>query len=145
MRMTNRTAAMALMVAVAGIVAVVGCRAGAERADGSVRAGWDLLGEKTVNFAVDHDVVPVTVLRGTYRQIQLYVENNDVHFRDLKVHFANGDVSDVSVRTLIPAGGRTRVIDLPGASRIINRISLWYDTAGRPRDGRAVVKVYGKH
>ncbi len=136
---------MGIFVAcVLAVVALANCR-GAERADGSVRAGWEVLGEKKVGFLVDHDVIPVTVLKGTYRQIQLYVEENNVHFRDIKVHYGDGSTEDIQVRKLIPAGGQTRVIDLDGWKRVINRVSIWYDTQGAPRNGRATVKVYGKH
>lgn len=105
---------------------------------------WKLLGKRTVNWSVDHDVIHVTRARGDWSKIQIKVFRSAVHFRDVKVHFRNGGVQDIKIRKLIPAGGQTRVIDLNGADRVIHRISFWYDTAGPIPRKRALVKVHGR-
>ena len=82
--------------------------------------GWSLLGQRTVNHAVDRDEIRVGARDGTFRRIKLLVRQRSVTFRDVKVHYANGGVEDVSVRRSIPAGGETRAIDLNGRDRIID-------------------------
>lgn len=106
--------------------------------------GWERLGSRTVNHAVDRDEINVTVREGTFRKIKLVVRHRRVTFRDVKVHFANGTVQDVSLRRQIPAGGETRVIDLVGEGRVITKVVFWYNTS-RARGKRAVVDLYGQH
>ncbi len=45
------------------------------------------------------------------------------------------------MRDLIPAGGRTRIIDLPGERRIIRSVDLWYGKANWTK--RPKVSLYG--
>ncbi len=106
--------------------------------------GWERLGSRTVNHAIDRDEISVTARDGTFRKIKLRVRHRQVTFRDVKVHFANGDVQDVELRRAIPAGGETRVIDLAGRNRVITRVVFWYNTT-RVRGKRAVVELYGQH
>ncbi len=105
--------------------------------------GWVFLGQRQVRFRAEQDTIAVGATDGRFRRIGLEVTENDVEFIDLRVFFANGTSVDVPVRQTIRAGGRTRAIDLPGALRVIQRVRLRYRSAGRLRDGRATVKLYG--
>lgn len=104
---------------------------------------WQTLGERIVGLGADRDVIPVTAAEGRFKSIKLFVDRSGIEILDLKVHFGNGGVEDVSVRSFIPAGGETRVIDLKGEARVIQKIELWYRTRGAQR-GRALVRVLGK-
>ena len=103
---------------------------------------WTLLGTRTVADRVDHDVIPVTNDRGTFRQIKIKVERHGVDFRRVVVHFGNGSDQSVDMRGTIRAGGETRAIDLEGTNRVIRSVEFWYDANTRGR--RAVVRLYGK-
>lgn len=104
---------------------------------------WEKLGEKTVERRAEKDEIVVTAREGRFTAIKLKVRVNGVNFKDLKVHFGDGDVQDVQVRKLIPAGGETREIDLDGnRPRVIRKVSFVYKSRG-PR--RAVVVLWGKH
>jgi hypothetical protein len=104
---------------------------------------WHLLGGREVTFATERDVIQVGADEGLFKKIKLIVKKSAVHFNDMKVHFANGNVFDVKIRTVIPAGGETRVIDLPGEGRNIKKVVFWYNsTLKNPK--RAIVKLYGK-
>ena len=93
---------------------------------------WQLLGSREVGAD-----------EGLFTKIKLTVKKSAVHFNDMKVHFANGGVFDVKLRKKIPAGGQTRVIDLPGDGRNIKKVVFWYySTLRNPK--RAIVKLYGK-
>lgn len=105
--------------------------------------GWEKLGEKVVNFGVDRDVIVVTRAEGVFTKVRLHVKGNDLHMLDMKIHYANGDVQDVPLRFRIPAGGFSRVIDLPGNKRIIKKVVFWYRTEGM-RGKRAHVALWGK-
>jgi hypothetical protein len=103
---------------------------------------WVLLGEKKVNFLVDRDVIHVTG-NDNYSQLKVKVKDGPVHIIDMDVHFENGDKFDVAIKQKIAKGGESRVIDLPGGSRNVRKIELWYETKGF-RKGRATVQVWGK-
>jgi hypothetical protein len=103
---------------------------------------WKLLGKRTVKFTVDKDVINSGVLDGVFKAIKLKVKNSGVNIHDIKVYFRNGEVMDVQVRARIPKNGETRIIDLPGNNRIIDKVVFWYDSTERnPR--RAVVELWG--
>lgn len=106
--------------------------------------GWELLGTRTVTDRIDHDVIEVTGAKGTFRRLQVHVEGRAVQFRDMKIHFANGQTQDVELREVIPAGGESRVIDVEGGDRTIRRIEFRYD-AQSLGGKKAVVKVFGKN
>jgi hypothetical protein len=130
-------------------LAVTACASGGggggENGAGSGGGGdeWKLLGQRAVNFQAERDVIPVTAARGVWKKIQLRIKKRGVVIQDLKVHFGNGDVHDVSLRTFIPKGGKTRVIDLPGKARVIKKVSMVYKSRGKGK-GKAVVRVWGR-
>lgn len=105
-------------------------------------AGWSFLGERSVNHTVDRDEIRVGARDGTFRRIKLKVKRRAVTFRDLRVHYANGGVEDISLRRQIPAGGETRVIDLNGSNRVIEKVVFFYNTGPR-RGNRAQVQLFG--
>ena len=65
-----------------------------------------------------------------------------VEFDRLLVVFRNGQTVEAQIREFIPAGGETRVIDLPGRNRVIARIIMYYTTRPGTLD-RAEVEVWG--
>jgi hypothetical protein len=105
---------------------------------------WELLGERTVTDKVDHDVLPVTAGRGTFRSLKLEVRGRAVQFHSVQIHFGDGQTQDVELRNVIPAGGESRVIDVEGKDRVIRSIEFRYD-AQSLLGKKAVVKVYGKN
>lgn len=104
--------------------------------------GWRYLGDKWVNFGVDHDELLLGNIKDDFRQIRLRVTDGPLHVMDMKVHFDNGSVQDVPLRSLIRQGQQSRVIDLDGGLRHLQKISFWYETVGY-RKGRARVAVWG--
>ncbi len=131
MRLARLAAGFCIVMAAASAAAV--------RAD-----RWVALGERTVNDRVDHDSIAVSGARGDFEAIKLTVRGNPVHILDVKVHYANGRVQDVSIRSVIPAGGESRVIDLTGGDRVIQRVEFWYEANSRGRGRRAKVHLFGR-
>lgn len=103
---------------------------------------WRFISDKNVHFGVDRDVIHITG-NDNYRQLKLKVTNAPLKILDMKVHFENGDVFDVSIRSQIKQGGESRVIDLPGGSRSIRKIEFWYSPA-KVLKGTARVAVWGR-
>ena len=104
-------------------------------------AEWKLLGVKKVQFIGDQDEIQVGAGKGTYKRIKLTVKDGDVEFGDVTVVFGNGERFDVPMRSSIKDGGETRVIDLPGKARVINKIVLVYKSKAGGKS--ATVSVWG--
>jgi hypothetical protein len=108
------------------------------------RGPWTVLGEAHVDGGIDHDRIMVTAARGEYRAIRLRVENAPVQFDRVVVHFGNGSMERMDVRTRVRAGGESRVIDLPGARRVIESVELWYQKPPMSRNpARPKVILFG--
>lgn len=107
-------------------------------------ADWVRLGTRDVADRMDHDTLVVGADEGEFSAIRIEVHKRAVQFHDLKIHFVNGGVQDVSLREVIPSGGSTRVIDLQGTDRKIARIEFWYDaqTARKHKGGR--ITIFGR-
>lgn len=105
---------------------------------------WEKLGERRVNFGLDHDEILVTRTEGNFTAIKIMVKRAPVNFHRLVIHFGNGGLQEVELRNEIPAGGETRVIDIKGGDRIIRKVVFWYDTKNRA-DIRAEIELWGRH
>lgn len=122
--------------AVGFLVLLLGCSAVA------LAQRWQYLGEANVDGAVDHDNIVVSGSRGAFRAIQIKVQRAPIEFDRVVVHYGDGDSEPIQIRTTIPAGGQTRVIDLPGNRRIIRSVEFWYARASRsPRKPK--VRLFG--
>ncbi len=106
------------------------------------RGRWQFLGESHVDGQADHDRISVTGARGEFRAIRLRVDYAPVEFDRVLVHFGNGSSEPISLRLRIPAGGQTRIIDLPGARRVIESVEFWYQRAN-PGSRRPRVRLFG--
>ena len=104
---------------------------------------WILIGTRTVNFAAERNMVPVTFLAGAFTHLQLRVHGNTVTMNELKVRFSDGEWVTLPVRARIRDGGQTRAILLPGGRRYISQIQLYHRTVPNGR-GRATVEVWGQ-
>lgn len=105
---------------------------------------WTKLGELHVSDRVDRDTLQVGAKKGTFDAIRLRVEGGAVQFHDLEIHFENGDVQDIALRSVIRRGGTSRVIDLEGGQRAIDKIVFVYDAQTRRRGKGARVEVHGR-
>jgi len=106
---------------------------------------WEKLGELRVSDRAERDTLHVGAREGRFEAVQLQVKGRAVQFHDLEIHFENGDVQDVSLRSVIRAGNRSRVIDLDGGERAIDKMVFVYDAQTRRRHRGARVEVFGRH
>jgi hypothetical protein len=104
---------------------------------------WQFVGDKKVNFGVDRDVIHLGNMKDDFRKLMVKVTDGHVKMLDMKVYFDNGSVQDVQIRSLIPQGGSSRVIDLDGGLRHLSKIEFWYETVGFAK-GKARVAVWGR-
>ena len=104
------------------------------------RGGAVFLGSAHVDGGADHDKIKVNS-KQTFRSIQLRVSGSAIQFNRVIVRYGNGQQETLNLRSQIPAGGESRMIDLPGARRSIDRIELWYQKAHW--GAKPEVRVYG--
>ena len=104
---------------------------------------WAFLGSAKVHGTADHDEIWVTGAKGDFTAIKLMVENEGIDFDRVVVHFANGGKEEMILRNFIPAGGETRIMDLPGRDRIIRKVDFYYKSnSATKRKGK--VSLYGR-
>lgn len=108
-----------------------------------VTGEWDRLGGREVDARVDHDAI-VAAKQGAFRALRLEVTGADLEMYDVKVTFGNGETFSPATRLVFREGTRSRVIDLPGAARIVRRIDFFYRTSLLGGRGKATVQVYGR-
>lgn len=125
-----------------GIVVFTLSACGSSRRTFGLEEGWEILGERKVNFVKDKDVMEVTS-RNMFTEIRFFVEDKDVRINDLKVQFDNGDKVEPALDDVIKAGESSRVIQLAADGRRISNIEFKYRSMGSVLDGRANVVVTG--
>lgn len=109
--------------------------------------GLVLLGEQTVGFTADRDIIQVNDpgdarRERPYRALHLVAERNDIYMRSARVVYMNGYTEDFRVDRMLRAGTDT-TIDLRGERAFVRQIELSYRSRPSFR-GQAVMKVYGE-
>jgi hypothetical protein len=109
--------------------------------------GWVLLGEQTVGFNVDRDVINVGqpeewFRERRFRRLHLIAQRNDVYMRSVRITYLNGYVEDITIDRLVAAGTDT-AIELGGERSYIRQIEMVYRSRPNYR-GQATMKVYGE-
>lgn len=110
---------------------------------GGLPPGAELLGDRTVTFTADHDVVEVGAKEGQFRSLVIVVEKNDVEIFNVVVEYGNGQREAFDTRLVFHEGSRSRPLQLAGGTRRIRAVEFRYKTVGTWIDGRAHVLVYG--
>jgi len=104
---------------------------------------WVFLGQRHVTDKAERDSIEVTASEGTFEAIQLRVKRSGVRFVNVTVVYGTGTSDDLELRDVIPAGGKSRVLDLRGGNRVIKRINFVYEAKSLGRRG-AIVEVFGR-
>jgi len=105
-------------------------------------AQWQLLGSRRVSYAVDRDVIQVGAVEGQFNAVRIDVNQGDLEMFNIRLVFGDGDTWSPDTRITFQQGSRSRVIDLPGAARVVRRVEFLYRS--RARRGYAGVQLYGR-
>jgi len=105
---------------------------------------WVLLGEQSVGFRVDRDVITVpNGERQRFSQLRIEAERNDVFLISLALVYQNGFREEFRVGKPLSPGRDALPVALGGPRSFLRQIELVY--RARPGfEGRAVVRVYGE-
>ncbi len=109
---------------------------------GRAARNWTYLGAANVDGQKDHDVIAVADGLGRFRALQVRVERAPVQFDHVVVHYGDGSAVPVRVRTVIPAAGQTRAIELPGGVRWVRSVEFYYERAS-VAGGKPMVQLFG--
>ena len=107
-------------------------------------AGWELLGSRKVNYGLDRDEIVVTRAEGVFTAIQLHIKRAPINMQKVVVHYGNGETDEIELRNNFAAGSESRVIDLKGNRRVIQKVVFWYDTKNIA-DRKGEVELWGRH
>lgn len=101
---------------------------------------WQELGELSVDGRHDRDTLVVGRSKGLFTAVQIRVERSALVMEQIRITFGNGEVYEPKVRLVFDAGTTSRVIDLPGARRVIKRVDFKYSDL--PNGGAAKVQLW---
>jgi hypothetical protein len=104
---------------------------------------WVQIGARKVDYGLDRDVIPVTYRQGYFEAIKIVVRGGALNMHKCVVHFENGGSQEVELRHNFTKGSDSRVVDLKGNKRFIEKIEFWYDTKNTA-DRKATVVVWGR-
>jgi hypothetical protein len=103
---------------------------------------WKKLGQKDVDFHIDHDRI-IARDKGGIREIHMSVTKAPVKFQRVVINYRNGEKQEVEFLEDLQMGGQSRSITIEGSGRKIDSIDLWYETNSL-RGKKAKVTVYGR-
>lgn len=101
-----------------------------------------LLGERHVSDRTEKDTISVGTKRGKFRGLQIKASGAPVEFKRVVVHFENGSEQVFEKNRLLGKGDRTRVINLDGGKRFIDKVVFHYEARTRGWKG-AEIKLWG--
>jgi hypothetical protein len=92
----------------------------------------------------DHDRITVGRTEGRFQHIQIRVAGAPILLERVVAHYANGSNEEVSLRFRIPAGGKSRSIDLRGGDLAISSVEIWYAKGNLWSRYQPRVYLYGR-
>jgi hypothetical protein len=104
--------------------------------------GWHKIGEITASFKMDNESI-IVYGRDEFTKLKLKVTDAPIHIDRVQVVFEEGGTQDLSVATPLQAGGETRVLDLTGTNKEIEKVVFTYKTVDSYKGDRATVELYG--
>jgi hypothetical protein len=110
---------------------------------GNTLVDWEKLGDRKVNQTAESDEISFPANGPVLSAIKIKSRKGGINLQRCVIYFANGDKKSIELRNDIPAGGESRVINLPGNKQPISKFTYWY---GIPHSGdqKAELEIWGK-
>jgi hypothetical protein len=108
----------------------------------STSPGWHKIATTTVDLTKERDEVSV-LGADHFSAIKLMVSGAPIDLQDLEIWYENGMKQDVAMRTPMEIGKESRVINVEGGDRDIDKIVLVYKTMPNRKDEKAEVTIFG--
>lgn len=106
------------------------------------KPGWHKIGETTVDFKTDKDVIYI-LGNDHFKSIILKATDAPVHVDNVMVIYGEGDPENIPVRFDFKAGTESAAMDLKGADRKIKEIDMIYKTVPNWKGDKAHVEIWG--
>ena len=127
-----------LMISLVLVMAIVGfVTPDSARAQNQV-----LLGERHVTDLSERDAIEVGANRGAFTGLRVKASGASIEFKRVVVHFENGAEQVFEKNRLLRKGDRSRVIDLEGGARLIDKVVFHYEARSKGWKG-AELKLFG--
>lgn len=123
------------LMAVLSLLAFTGISQGGE---------WQKLGSRIVDYKVERDVIPVGAREGGFTKLKVAVKGGAINMHKMIVSYSNGTSETIALRHNFGPNGDSRIIDIAGGKRFIQKITFFYDTKNLARN-KAIVSIYGRH
>lgn len=105
--------------------------------------GWQLLGQRDVDFKVDHDSIDVGRHEGRLRVLRFVAHGGAVEMYEIKVVLDDGQGFRHPTHLILDRDeGRT--LDLPGDRRVVRRVEFVYRSLHKGGGHHATISLYGK-
>lgn len=115
------------------------CAAGSVQSD---EGDTVLLGKRHVTDRTERDVIEVGARKGTFSGLRIRASGAPIEFKRVVVHFENGGEQVFERNRGLRRGETSRIIDLTGGARRIDRVVFVYEARTRGWKG-AEVTLYG--
>lgn len=104
--------------------------------------GWHKIGEITASFKLNRESIFVFG-RDEFTKIKLKVTDAPINIESVEVFYEEGDTQELAVADVLQAGGATRVIDLNGGHKELQKVLFTYRTLPNYRGEKATVELWG--
>ncbi len=108
----------------------------------SNKPGWHKIGETSVDFKADKDVVKV-LGADRFKALRIKATDAPVHIENMQVVYENGEPEDIAIRFDFKQGTESRQIDLKGNERKIKEVSFIYRTVPNWKGEKAHIEIWG--
>jgi len=105
-------------------------------------ADWQQLGQQYVDYRTSPVVIQVRPDAPPVSQVKLQVKDSAIAITGVKVVLAGGESFDVTLNAWVAAGRETRVIDVPGGPKAVQKVELSY-RSGSSDSKLALLKLVG--
>lgn len=129
-----------MIIALAGCFGILSAQQPAIMVSG--KPGWHKIASTTVDFKKDRDEVKV-LGADRFTSLKFTVTDAPVDIQSIEVLFHDGTKQNIRVDSKVEKGKESRMVDLPGAQKEIDKIMFVYKTLPNRNDERASIDIYG--
>lgn len=104
---------------------------------------WVKLGDRTVNYTVDHSELTMDGLSSDLTAVRVKVKKGAINLHRCMVFYKGGQSEQLDVLNSIPAGQESKIIELPAPAKTVIKLVFTYDTKNRATQ-QVEVEVWGR-
>jgi len=104
---------------------------------------WAIVGQKQIDFQKDKDIIPIKAKGEKFVAVRLGIQGSTVEMHHLSITFDDGDVQTVPLRKKFKPGSMSKIIDLRGGLRVIEKFEIHY-IPDQHAKGKQVVELWAR-